>query len=309
MDDLESLLNGKSVIEGYNESMFESYSEKAKGLKKVTREDQVIMYGLFKQHTKGDVSSTQPSVFDPIGRAKWDAYKKYEGVSQIAAGQAYCHYVSRLCGDEASAIKFVPSLPSQTPTQSTQSPISALSSTNAHSTPLSSEYNECHQLTNEDFPYDKSIHLLTPRPTDEQKLAVQELRNKIKTTQVYIQNETICSKFCTNEMLMRFLVGKSFKMKSALQLLNDALIWRIQRQVDTVEDNIIEWENIFSIESCTGKIYVPGKDQWGRPVVVFDNTVQNTKNVDRQMEFLAWNLNMACRMMNDDVDKYVVSFQ
>ncbi len=57
----------------------------------------------------------------------------------------------------------------------------------------------------------------------------------------------------------------------------------------------------------TGKIYLPGMDVHGRPVVIFDNTVQNTNNVDKQMEFLAWSLEFAIRLMPPAVsDKYVV---
>jgi hypothetical protein len=33
-----------------------------------------------------------------------------------------------------------------------------------------------------------------------------------------------------------------------------------------------------SKEAETGKIYVAGHDRWCRPVVVFDNSVQNTHN-------------------------------
>ena len=49
-----------------------------------------------------------------------------------------------------------------------------------------------------------------------------------------------------------------------------------------------------------------GKDRWDRPVVVLDNTVENTRNIDDQMLFLAWNLELAIRDMPSHVDKYLV---
>ena len=49
-----------------------------------------------------------------------------------------------------------------------------------------------------------------------------------------------------------------------------------------------------------------GYDRWGRPVVVFDSAVQNTKDVNGQMKFLAWSLELATRMMPDSIDKYLV---
>lgn len=59
-------------------------------------------------------------------------------------------------------------------------------------------------------------------------------------------------------------------------------------------------------ESETGKIYISGVDKWGRPVVIFDNSVQNTNCTTDQLNFLSWNLEYACRMMPLTVDKYVV---
>ena len=44
---------------------------------------------------------------------------------------------------------------------------------------------------------------------------------------------------------------------------------------DTAVDG---WAAKMSKEAETGKIYVAGHDRWCRPVVVFDNSVQNTRN-------------------------------
>jgi len=60
------------------------------------------------------------------------------------------------------------------------------------------------------------------------------------------------------------------------------------------------------IESRTGKIFVSGKDKWGRPVIIFNNECQNTNDVDDQMTFLAFNLELAIKEMGDAVDKYVI---
>jgi hypothetical protein len=49
-----------------------------------------------------------------------------------------------------------------------------------------------------------------------------------------------------------------------------------------------------------------GYDRWDRPVVVLDNTVENTSNIDDQMLFLAWNLELAIRDMPPHVDKFLV---
>ena len=57
----------------------------------------------------------------------------------------------------------------------------------------------------------------------------------------------------------------------------------------------------------TNSMCLLGYDAYGRPVVVFDNSVQNTKDVDSQLVCLSHNLDTACRMMDPAVtDKYVV---
>jgi len=79
------------------------------------------------------------------------------------------------------------------------------------------------------------------------------------------------------------------------------LEWREQRKPSDLKPDAK-----MSKESETGKIYCPGSDKWGRPVLVLDNTVQNTSVVDDQMSFLAWNLEFAIQLMPPTVDKYLV---
>ncbi|XP_065174612.1 acyl-CoA-binding domain-containing protein 5-like [Sycon ciliatum] len=50
-------------------------------------------YSLYKQATSGPVSSARPGMFDPIGRAKWDAWK---GLGEMTAEQAMQAYVDEI---------------------------------------------------------------------------------------------------------------------------------------------------------------------------------------------------------------------
>ena len=56
------------------------------------------LYALYKQATLGNVSGKRPGFSDPVGQAKYDAWKKMEGVSQEKAMQAYIRLVARLKG-------------------------------------------------------------------------------------------------------------------------------------------------------------------------------------------------------------------
>uniref|UniRef100_A0A0E0NXG6 ACB domain-containing protein n=1 Tax=Oryza rufipogon TaxID=4529 RepID=A0A0E0NXG6_ORYRU len=59
---------------------FEEYAEKVKTLPESTsNEDKLILYGLYKQATVGDVNTSRPGIFAQRDRAKWDAWKAVEG--------------------------------------------------------------------------------------------------------------------------------------------------------------------------------------------------------------------------------------
>ena len=55
----------------------------------LTNEDKLEFYGLFKQATVGDCNTDRPGMFDPKGRAKWDAWKAKEGMAKNDAEAAY----------------------------------------------------------------------------------------------------------------------------------------------------------------------------------------------------------------------------
>jgi hypothetical protein len=147
-----------------------------------------------------------------------------------------------------------------------------------------------------------ALHLLTPTPDESGDRAVlEEFRAKISTHPLYEKHLD----WVTEIQLQRFLIARSYKMQDAYKLMSEALEWREKRQPSLI-DTISGWDVKMSRESETGKIYVPGNDKWGRSIVIFDNSVQNTSNVDDQMTFLAWNLEFATKMSKPGVDKYLV---
>lgn len=76
---------------------FEAAAQTAKNLP--TRPDNETMlnlYALFKQAKSGDVSGNRPGMFDMVGRAKYDAWAGYKGMSPEAAMQAYVDLVASL---------------------------------------------------------------------------------------------------------------------------------------------------------------------------------------------------------------------
>ncbi|KZP00408.1 acyl-CoA-binding protein [Calocera viscosa TUFC12733] len=56
---------------------------------KLTNDDRLQFYALFKQANEGDVKTTRPGMFDFTGKAKWDAWKGVEGMPQEEAKEKY----------------------------------------------------------------------------------------------------------------------------------------------------------------------------------------------------------------------------
>ncbi|CAG9330465.1 unnamed protein product [Blepharisma stoltei] len=55
----------------------------------LTNDQALALYGLFKQATVGDVNTSRPGMFDPKGKAKWDAWNAKKNVSQADARAQY----------------------------------------------------------------------------------------------------------------------------------------------------------------------------------------------------------------------------
>eukprot|EP01038_Epipyxis_sp_PR26KG_P012344 gene12344-16555_t len=152
-------------------------------------------------------------------------------------------------------------------------------------------------------PFDRNIHLKTTSFENAEKVTQQvlELRELLKEVECAKNHEL----WASDDQLIRFLIARNFDIHAAFKLMKNALQWRELRQpyrtlMSPENDN--KMEN----ESKTGKIYCSGYDQWKRPVIIFDNTVQNTNSVDDQMSFLGWNLELAVQMMSSSIDKYLV---
>ena len=59
-------------------------------------DDKLQLYALYKQAIEGDAKGSRPGMFDPVGRAKYDAWAKQQGKTTDAAMQAYVDCVTRL---------------------------------------------------------------------------------------------------------------------------------------------------------------------------------------------------------------------
>ena len=54
------------------------------------------IYGLYKQATAGDNADKKPGFSDMVGRAKWEAWDGFKGLSSEAAMQQYVDLIQSL---------------------------------------------------------------------------------------------------------------------------------------------------------------------------------------------------------------------
>ncbi|EWT00460.1 acyl-CoA-binding protein [Intrasporangium oryzae NRRL B-24470] len=76
---------------------FEAAVESVKGLTQDPGNDvKLRLYALYKQATEGDVQGSRPGFTNPVGRAKYDAWKKLAGTTSEAAEAQYVAIVEDL---------------------------------------------------------------------------------------------------------------------------------------------------------------------------------------------------------------------
>jgi hypothetical protein len=155
-------------------------------------------------------------------------------------------------------------------------------------------------------PFDSSIHIKSFQPSSIELDHISQLRERLREE----ERESLSSsdhnereRWCSDHILHLFLIARGYQIQQAKDMLQIALEWRVLRQPHLIEYQD-DFERKMSREAETGKIRRPGYDQWNRPIIVLDNTVENTNNLEDQMLFLAWNLESAMLEMPETVDKF-----
>ncbi len=75
-------------------------------MKKISNDEKLALYGLYKQGTTGDNTTAQPWAVQLEARAKWDAWTNNKGKSTEAAQSEYIELVKNLL-TKYGAEKFV----------------------------------------------------------------------------------------------------------------------------------------------------------------------------------------------------------
>ena len=169
--------------------------------------------------------------------------------------------------------------------------------------------------TPDGIPFDYEIHVASPIPSDSQKKIESELLQKIEQLQTWlnIEDHLIAKEKSSNgengvdfvkkrvkSDLQRTLRARKFDVNKSLKLAETNLKYLLEDKPFLITPGQIEKE------ALTGKTRIGGFDRHGRPVVVLDNTVENTNDPVEQMRFLMFNMELSIKSMISPVEKHVV---
>ncbi|KAJ1667175.1 acyl-CoA-binding protein (ACBP)/diazepam binding inhibitor (DBI)/endozepine (EP) [Coemansia sp. RSA 1813] len=86
-----------------DEELTKEFEEQAERVKTLDTDPsntiKLQLYGLFKQAKEGDNETSQPGIFDPRGRAKWNAWAGEKDKQPRDAQSEYVVVVKRLFGE------------------------------------------------------------------------------------------------------------------------------------------------------------------------------------------------------------------
>eukprot|EP00468_Gymnochlora_sp_CCMP2014_P010011 CAMPEP_0167747060 /NCGR_PEP_ID=MMETSP0110_2-20121227/4064_1 /TAXON_ID=629695 /ORGANISM="Gymnochlora sp., Strain CCMP2014" /LENGTH=358 /DNA_ID=CAMNT_0007631905 /DNA_START=24 /DNA_END=1101 /DNA_ORIENTATION=+ len=138
------------------------------------------------------------------------------------------------------------------------------------------------------------LHVEKLKMTPEQT----EVRDKVKAE--LKKAGLLDPEFCTDEEITRFSQARKFEIKKVMKMIENAVTWRREAKPQNIRPKDIEKE------CSTGKTFVAGKDKFGRPVIVMDSSVENSKDHNGKIQNLLFHLEHAKRLMPENVDKWVL---
>lgn len=136
-------------------------------------------------------------------------------------------------------------------------------------------------------------------PDEETKQCLQSLRSKVQSMDLTPKELEWCDDAC----LLRYLRARNNHVDKALELIRRTLQWRKEFGVEEMMNNV---PAPVKEEGASQKLYVGGKDKYGRPIIYMKPKYQNTKESIHQLEHLVYTLERAIRSMQNGVEKLVL---
>ncbi len=97
---LKSVCPNKYVVRKFSQNLSENFAKAGRAInnpankKDVSNETKLRLYAYFKQAEAGACTTDRPGLFDPVGRAKYDAWKGLANLSKEDAMKSYVELVT-----------------------------------------------------------------------------------------------------------------------------------------------------------------------------------------------------------------------
>ena len=145
----------------------------------------------------------------------------------------------------------------------------------------------------------KDYHVNTPEPTEEHKAAEVAFLTEMERWKRWGEIEDTVKARITYDA-QRILRARNFNINNSVVLAQQtAEFFSVEKPFGIGPEEMEK-------EAATGKVRLGGIDRHHRPVVVLDNTVENTTEQSGQMRFLLFNMEYSILHMKPPVEKQVV---
>eukprot|EP00041_Stephanoeca_diplocostata_P010771 m.172516 g.172516 ORF g.172516 m.172516 type:complete len:301 (+) comp18288_c0_seq1:184-1086(+) len=151
------------------------------------------------------------------------------------------------------------------------------------------------------FQFDREVNVTGSPLRDDDRGNISALREAyMKEISEKQYPSAVVEAMSTDESLHRYLKARNGNLQKALKMVTRTTEWRSEQRPDLYR--AADYET----EALTGKVRHGGIDRHGRPILVLDNTVENTKSVTKQLQHLWWNMDRLVPKMTGDVQKHCV---
>ena len=145
----------------------------------------------------------------------------------------------------------------------------------------------------------KDYHVNTPEPTEEHKAAEVAFLTEMERWKRWGEIEDTVKARITYDA-QRILRARNFNINNSVVLAQQtAEFFSVEKPFGIGPEEMEK-------EAATGKVRLGGIDRHHRPVVVLDNTVENTTEQSGQMRFRLFNMEYSILHMKPPVEKQVV---
>eukprot|EP00040_Diaphanoeca_grandis_P020285 m.107906 g.107906 ORF g.107906 m.107906 type:complete len:316 (-) comp27829_c0_seq1:146-1093(-) len=162
--------------------------------------------------------------------------------------------------------------------------------------------------------FDRRRNVICPEIPDDRKPLLKQLLTLAEADVDANAPKEVTEMMLGEPSLDRFLRARHDDVKKAHKMFKSALLWRLEQRPDLIsciaDHSPLITPDELKLEGATGKVR-HGRinnaiDQHGRPVLILDNTVENTTELGKQMAYMVFHVERLFKKMRHGVEKHVV---